>query len=321
MEVSAIVGVDVGGTAIKMALLSPAGEILHQFQQPTPVAQGEDGVIEKINNLVDKLLQETQTDKASLAGIGIGVPGPIDAETGIVQQAVNLGWKNTRLKEKLEKLAHVPVFVENDANAAALGEMWRGAGQGTKDLVVLTLGTGVGGGIIANGKIIHGVNGVGGEIGHMTMEPTGGPQCNCGKTGCLENYASATAIIREGTLAAEAGKSKPLADLLQKNGQLRAKDIFDAAMAGDETSIAIVDQAAFYLGLACSHLANLLNPGKIVIGGGVSLAGEFLFSRIRQHFRRYVAFPFVAESCQILPATLGNDAGVIGAGWLVRSQL
>jgi glucokinase len=137
----------------------------------------------------------------------------------------------------------------------------------------------------------------------------------------LETYASATAIIREGTLAAQTGKSGKLAQLLAQNGDLKAKDVFDAAYAGDQAAIAVIDQAAFYLGLACSHLANILNPAKIVVGGGVSAAGEFLFSRIRSQFKRFVAFPFVADTCEIVPATLGNDAGVIGAGWLVRSQM
>lgn len=316
-----IVGVDVGGTAIKMALLSWEGDIIHKFQEPTPVSEGENAVIGKINRMADQLLQSQGINKSQLAGIGIGVPGPIDADTGVVQQAVNLHWKNVPLKQKLEELADLPVYVDNDANTAALGEMWRGAGQGAKEMVMITLGTGVGGGVIVNGRVVHGAQGVGGEIGHITMEPTGGPLCNCGKTGCLETYASATAIIREGKRAAETGKSEKLAQLYAQKGDLKAKDVFDAALAGDEAAIAVIDQASFYLGLAFSHLANILNPAKIVVGGGVSAAGEFLFSRMRSEFKRFVAFPFVAESCEIVPATLGNDAGVIGAGWLVRSQM
>lgn len=321
MKSAVIVGVDVGGTAIKMALLSTDGEILHKFQEPTPVTEGEDGVIRKIAAMVSHLLEATGTTKQQVVGIGIGVPGPIDEKTGVVQEAVNLGWKNTPLKQKLEQAAGLIVYVDNDANNAALGEMWRGAGQGAHDLIAITLGTGVGGGVIINSRVVHGVNGVGGEIGHITMTPDGGSLCNCGKTGCLETYASATAIIREGTKAAKDNTSQPLAEILAKTGKIRAKDVFDAAKADDPAALAIVDQVAFYLGFALSHMANLLNPGKIVIGGGVSAAGEFLFSRIRDSFKRYVTFPFVVESCEILPATLGNDAGVIGAGWLVRSQM
>jgi glucokinase len=317
-----IVGIDIGGTAIKMALLSSEGEIISKGLEPTPVAQGEDGVLQKIAEMLHALLAQTQTAKEQVAGIGIGVPGPVDAENGIVREAVNLNWKQpVKLKEKLERLTGLPVYVDNDANNAALGEMWRGAGQGANDLVAITLGTGVGGGVILHGRIIHGINGVGGEIGHMTMEPTGGPLCNCGKTGCLETYASASAVIREGLKAAQDGTSPQLARILSQHGKIKAKDVLDAAKAGDEASVAIVDQAAFYLGLALSHLANVLNPAKFVLGGGMSAAGEFLFSRIRDVFRRYVTFPYVADSCEILPAKLGNDAGVIGAGWLVRSRM
>jgi glucokinase len=316
-----IVGVDVGGTAIKMALLSTQGEILYKTQEPTPVAEGEDSVLRKISDMMHAMLEQTQTAKEQVAGIGVGVPGPVDAENGIVRDAVNLHWKQpVRLKEKLERLTGLPVYVDNDANNAALGEMWRGAGQGAKDLIVITLGTGVGGGVIVHGRIVHGMNGVGGEVGHITMEPAGGPACNCGKTGCLETYASASAIIREGLKAAQEGTSPQLAGILSQHGKIRAKDVLDAAKSGDEAAVAIVDQAAFYLGLALSHLANVLNPSRIVIGGGMSAAGEFLFSRVRDAFRRYVTFPYAADSCEILPATLGNDAGVIGAGWLVRSQ-
>jgi glucokinase len=315
-----LAGIDIGGTAIKAALLNLDGDILLKESLPTPVEQGEDGVLTRIAEMVEELLARQGLTKASLAGIGVGVPGPVEEETGMVYQAVNLGWTQTPLKEKLERLSGVPVYVDNDANNAALGEMWRGAGQGAKDLVMVTLGTGVGGGVIINGKVVHGVRGVGGEIGHITMEPQGGPPCNCGKTGCLETYASATAIIREGILAAQEGESTALANILRQNGTLTAKDVFDAAKAGDPGARKVVEKAAHYLGLGLSHIANLLNPSKIVIGGGVSAAGEFLLERVRQSFLRY-SFSHAGTSCEIVPAILGNDAGVIGAGWLVRSQL
>jgi len=305
-----------------MALLSADGDILLKDEQPTPVSEGEDGVIAKISDMVHQLLQQAGLEKERVAGIGMGIPGPVDAENGIVRQAVNLHWKQpVNLREKLGRAAGLPVYVDNDANTAALGEMWRGAGQGARDLIAITLGTGVGGGVIVDGNIVHGVNGVGGEIGHITMEPTGGPRCNCGKTGCLETLASATAIIREGTRAAQEGSSPVLAKALADHGSIQAKDVLDAAKAGDQAALAIVDQVTFYLGLALSHLANILDPSKIVVGGGVAYAGEFLFSRIRETFSRYVTFPYMVDTCQIVPATLGNDAGVIGAGWLVRASM
>lgn len=314
-----IVGVDVGGSSIKMALLSAEGEILHKLEEPTPA--GEDNAIEKIDQTITYILKNANVAKAQVAGVGVGVPGPVQAGTGFVFQVVNLGWKQTPLKEKLEKLTGLPVYVDNDANVAALGEMWKGAGLGAKDMVMITLGTGVGGGVILGGKVINGINGVGGEIGHITMTPKTGPLCNCGKTGCLETYASATAFIRQGTELAKSGKSPQLAAVLAEKGKLRAKDLFDAAHAGDREAIAVIDEAALYLGLAFSHLANILDISKIVVGGGVSAAGEFLFSRIRKEFANYIVFPFLADTCEILQATLGNDAGVIGAGWLVHDQM
>ncbi|WP_139492171.1 ROK family glucokinase [Brevibacillus dissolubilis] len=315
-----IVGVDIGGTGIKVALLNTNGDILHKSSEPTPVAAGEDSVISKIVEMTNGLLQKENASMERVVGIGIGVPGPVEADTGVVLEAVNLHWKNTPLKAKVEGLTGVPAYVDNDANAAALGEMWRGAGQGAKDLVAVTIGTGVGGGVIIGGEIVHGVSGVGGEIGHMTIVPEGGPQCNCGKTGCLETLSSATAIIREGEQAARSGESTALAAALEAKGKLTAKDVFDAALAGDTGAVGVVDRAAFYLGFGMSHLGNVLNPAKIVIGGGVSAAGEFLFSRIRESFDKYT-WAYAAENCEILPATLGNDAGVIGAGWLVRAKM
>ncbi|MGG1663402.1 ROK family glucokinase [Brevibacillus sp. NRS-1366] len=317
-----IVGVDVGGTAIKMALITPGGEMMAKTQEPTPVALGEDGILQKITSMMNQLLQKHDYTREQVLGIGVGVPGPIDAKSGVVLQAVNLHWKKpVPLIEKLSELTGLPVAVDNDANIAALGEMWRGAGQGAQDLVLITVGTGVGGGVILHGNVISGINGVGGEIGHITMTPGSGPDCNCGKTGCLETYTSATAIIREGRLAVANGTSPMLAKVLAVTGNIKAKDVLYAANAGDQAALAIVDQVGFYLGLAISHLAIVLNPAKFVIGGGVAAAGEILFSRIRASFARFIPFSYVVESTEILPAMLGNDAGVYGAGWLIRSKM
>ncbi|MCR8963931.1 ROK family glucokinase [Brevibacillus halotolerans] len=311
-----IVGVDIGGTTIKIALLDPNGEIITKTQIPTPVSEGEDAIIGQMTNTIDQLMAEQGFTKEEAYGIGIGVPGPVDTDTGFVYEAVNLGIKDTALKAKTEALTGLPTYVENDANAAALGEMWCGAGQGTDNLVAITLGTGIGGGIIIDGKIVHGVKGVGGEIGHVTVNPDG-PLCNCGKKGCMERYGSATAIIVGIETAAKEGRSAYLAKQLTEKGSLTAKDAFDAATEGDLAAQEVIDQAAFYTGFGLSHIANLLNPAKIVIGGGVSAAGDALFSLIRKSFDTYT-WKIAADSCEILPATLGNDAGVIGAGWLVK---
>ncbi|MGG1444387.1 ROK family glucokinase [Brevibacillus laterosporus] len=311
-----IVGVDIGGTTIKIALLDPNGKIITKTQIPTPVPEGEDAIIQQMTSTIDQLMAEQGITKEEAYGIGIGVPGPVDTDTGFVYEAVNLGLKDTALKAKTEALTGLPTYVENDANAAALGEMWCGAGQGTDNLVAITLGTGIGGGIIIDGKIVHGVKGVGGEIGHVTVNPDG-PLCNCGKKGCMERYGSATAIILGIEKAAKEGRSTYLAKQLAEKGSLTAKDAFDAAAEGDIVAQEVIDQAAFYTGFGLSHIANLLNPAKIVIGGGVSAAGDVLFRLIRKSFDSYT-WKIAADSCEILPATLGNDAGVIGAGWLVK---
>ncbi|AYB40014.1 ROK family glucokinase [Brevibacillus laterosporus] len=311
-----IVGVDIGGTTIKIALLDPNGKIITKTQIPTPVPEGEDAIIQQMTSTIDQLMAEQGFTKEEAYGIGIGVPGPVDTDTGFVYEAVNLGLKDTALKAKTEALTGLPTYVENDANAAALGEMWCGAGQGTDNLVAITLGTGIGGGIIIDGKIVHGVKGVGGEIGHVTVNPDG-PLCNCGKKGCMERYGSATAIILGIEKAAKEGRSTYLAKQLTEKGSLTAKDAFDAAAEGDIAAQEVIDQAAFYTGFGLSHIANLLNPAKIVIGGGVSAAGDVLFRLIRKSFDSYT-WKIAADSCEILPATLGNDAGVIGASWLVK---
>lgn len=218
------------------------------------------------------------------------------------------------MKNLLEAETSLPVVVDNDANMAAIGEMWKGAGNGAKNLVCVTLGTGVGGGVIANGQIVRGTNGAGGEIGHITSIPDGGAACNCGKTGCLETIASATGIVR---IAKEKLTNSEADSILRQAEHVTAKDVFDAAKANDRLALEIVDFVTFHLGLALAHVANALNPEKIVIGGGVSKAGDILVQHTGHYFRRF-AFPRVAEGASIVTATLGNDAGVIGGAWLAK---
>jgi glucokinase len=259
--------------------------------------------------------------KEGVLGIGMGAPGPVNVKTGIIDGAFNLGWKSEYpLQQILEEKTSIPVFVDNDANCAALGEMWKGAGVGTKELVCLTLGTGIGGGVISNGHIIHGIKGASGEIGHITAIPTGGAPCNCGKTGCIETIASATGIARMATeklkIETEDGE---LLRIFTKNGKVSAKDVLDSARNGDRLANEVVNEVALYLGLAISHIANTLNPEKIVLGGGVSKAGEILLKPVNEYFVKY-SFNRVASSTTLTLATLGNDAGVIGAAWLVVNK-
>lgn len=316
-----IIGVDLGGTTTKLAFVSLYGEILHKWEIPTDISDQGKYITVNIAKAIDAKLEELGEPKSRILGMGMGAPGPVNFVNGSIYEAVNLGWKDYPLKDLLEVETSLPAFIDNDANIAALGEMWKGAGNGAKDLVCVTLGTGVGGGIIANGALVHGVSGAAGEIGHITVVPENGAPCNCGKKGCLETVASATGIVRlaEEALAQYTGKSM-LHDKMGNNEKLSSKDIFDCAQEGDQLAEEIIQQVSRYLGLGLANIANGLNPEKIIIGGGVSQAGSQLLNPVREWFRKYT-FPRVRESTEIDIATLGNDAGVIGAAWLVKNYL
>ncbi|MDE3839592.1 glucokinase [Bacillus methanolicus] len=317
-----IVGVDLGGTTTKIAFISMNGEILYKWEIPTDKSDSGKKITTNIAKAIDQKLEELGHPKSKLIGIGMGAPGPVNLTTGIVYEAINLGWENDYpLKDLLETETFLPAVIDNDANCAALGEMWKGAGNGAKDLVCVTLGTGVGGGVIANGDIVHGISGAAGEIGHITSKPVGGVPCNCGKTGCLETIASATGIVRiANEKLAEKENIGKLAERRAQNGTITAKDVFDCARNHDPLANEIIDEVAYHLGLALASAANTLNPEKIVLGGGVSKAGEVLLKPVKEYFKKF-AFPRVAVSTEILLATLGNDAGVIGAAWLVKNKI
>lgn len=317
-----IVGVDLGGTTTKLAFISMDGEIIHKWEIPTDNSNEGQNITKNIANTIDEKLEELSFLKGNLIGIGMGAPGPVDYETGVILNVVNLGWNDKfPLKASLEKATSLPAAIENDANCAALGEMWKGAGNGAKDLVCVTLGTGVGGGVIANGNIVQGINGAAGEIGHITSIPDGGAACNCGKTGCLETVASATGIVRLAMVELKKDElTGELALKLRENGQITAKDVFDSARNGDALAIRALDEVSFHLGFALANIANTLNPEKIVLGGGVSKAGAILIESVKEKFGKF-AFTPVRESTKLALATLGNDAGVIGAAWLIKNKL
>lgn len=317
MENKWLAGIDIGGTTIKMAFISFNGDIVEKWEIPTNKHEnGKDIPADIAKSIFIKLTQHGQT-KDSLLGAGVGAPGPINDEDGSVYVGVNIGWNNFPLKERLQEELALPVVVDNDANVAALGEMWKGAGDGAKDMLCVTLGTGVGGGVIVNGDILHGVNGAAGEIGHITTVVENGALCNCGKTGCLETVASATGIVR---LANEVLKTTNSPSKLRNYNPITSKDIFDSAKEGDQLAKKIVEKVAFYLGLSIANVANVTNPKKIVIGGGVSKAGDTLLDPVKQQFHQF-AFPRVAEGAELAIANLGNDAGVIGAAWLVKNKI
>lgn len=254
-------------------------------------------------------------------GIGMGSPGAVDRNKKTVTGAFNLNWKETQeVGSVIEKETGIPFAIDNDANVAALGERWVGAGANNPDVVFVTLGTGVGGGVIADGNLIHGVAGAGGEIGHMVVEPDTGFECTCGTIGCLETVASATGVVRVARRLAEGYEGDSSIKAAIDNGDnVSSKDIFEAAQNDDSFANSVVDKVCFYLGLATANIANLLNPDSVVIGGGVSAAGEFLRSRVEANFKKYT-FPQVRQSTQIKLAELGNDAGIIGAASLARPE-
>ncbi|WP_216827698.1 ROK family glucokinase [Alkalihalobacterium elongatum] len=321
MEERWLVGVDIGGTTIKLAFVTTDGELVTKWEIPTDKTKNGHRIPTDIAKSIDQKMLELNVPKGTLLALGVGAPGPVNFTDGSIEVAVNLGWEHFPLKALLEKETALPVVVDNDANLAALGEMWKGAGAGANDMIFVTLGTGVGGGIISNGKIVHGLNGAGGEIGHITSVIKDGASCNCGKKGCLETIASATGIVR---LALEEVSTTThftrLKDVFEETQTLTAKDVLDLAKEEDGPAKKVIDEVALYLGLALANLANGLNPEKIVIGGGVSKAGDTILAPIKEYFVSF-AFPRVFDGIDITIATLGNDAGVIGAAWLANMSV
>lgn len=309
MKQELFAGIDIGGTSVKLAFLTRTGDIVKKWEIPTDRQDNGARIVEDIALSISKELPS----ESFLLGAGVGAPGFIEMETGFIYHAVNIGWRDYPLKDELEQALGVVVRIDNDANLAALGEKWKGAGGGTNEQLFVTLGTGVGGGIITRGQILHGENGMGGEIGHITSIREGGSPCNCGKLGCLETVSSATGMVR---LAKERLAHNGSSSLSQQDEKtLTTKDLFEAAAKGDAVAQDVIEEAIDHLGYAIANLANSLNPAKIVIGGGVSKAGESLLKPLRKVFNQY-ALKRVAESAEIKQAHLGNDAGIYGAVWL-----
>lgn len=311
-----LIGIDLGGTTVKFAILTLAGEIQQKWSIETNIVDEGSHIVPDIIESINHHLALYGMDSQDFVGIGMGTPGSVDREKGTVIGAYNLNWKTLQpVKEKIEAGTGIAFAVDNDANVAALGERWKGAGENNPDVVFITLGTGVGGGIVAAGNLLHGVAGCAGEIGHVTVDPNGF-ECTCGKRGCLETVSSATGVVRVARNLAEAyaGDSK-LKSMLDDGEDVSSKDVFELAQSDDLLALKVVDKVCFYLGLACGNLGNTLNPDSIVIGGGVSAAGEFLRSRVEKYFKEFT-FPQVQESTSIKLAELGNEAGVIGAASL-----
>ena len=301
-----VFGVDIGGTTVKIGLFSIEGELLDKWEITTRTDEGGAYILSDIAESVKAKMQDKEITTEDVKGVGMGVPGPVK-EDGTVIKCVNLGWGIFNAAEELSKLLGLPVKAGNDANMAALGEMWQGGGKGHKNVVCVTLGTGVGGGIILGGKMLAGVNGAGGEIGHITIDPEETDACNCGKKGCLEQYASATGIVRMANKLLNAS-DKP--SKLREVQYISAKEIFDAAKTGDELSLSLVEELGKKLGFALASIACVVDPEIFVIGGGVSRAGAILIDTTKKYFQQY-AF-HACKNTEFELAKLGNDAGMYG---------
>ena len=305
-------GIDVGGTTVKMGLFTTEGELLDKWEIPTRKEDGGAYILNDVAASVEAKLAEKNIAKDDVAGAGIGVPGPT-LDTGYVSICVNLGWKDKNPANELSELLSIPVKAGNDANVAALGEMWKGGGEGYLDVVLLTLGTGVGGGIIINGEIAPSHRGVGGELGHITVNPDEEDTCNCGNHGCLEQYASATGVVRIAKKLLAASKEESSLRALET---VTAKDVFDAAKAGDSLAVKAVEVLGKYLGLVVANVALTVDPDVFVIGGGVSKAGQVLIDVITKYYHKFAVI-IGDKKAPVVLAKLGNDAGIYGAARMV----
>lgn len=302
-----VFGVDVGGTTVKMGLFTVEGELLDKWEIKTRTEDGGVKVLPDIAESIKKTIADKNIAADDVKGVGIGVPGPVK-EDGTVLKCANLGWGILNVEDELKKLVGYPVKAGNDANVAALGEMWQGGGKGHENLVMVTLGTGVGGGIILNGKMLFGVNGAGGEIGHICVDESETETCGCGNKGCLEQYTSATGVVR---LTNRALVTTNKVSSIRELDEITAKDVFDAAKAGDELALEIVEKHGQILGRTLAQIACVADPEIFVIGGGVSRAGDILIDTVAKYFERY-AF-HACRGTEFAIATLGNDAGIYGA--------
>lgn len=308
------IGIDVGGTSVKIGLFETDGTLLEKWEVKTRKEENGRYILADVaDSIKGKMLEKNLSLKEDIAGAGLGVPGPVMPD-GSVEVCVNLGWRNVNPQKELSALLDgITVKTGNDANVAALGEMWQGGGKGYRDLIMITLGTGVGGGVILDQKILPGRHGLAGEIGHIHVRDEEWEHCNCGGVGCVEQIASATGIAREARrkMAADGRPSM----MREFGDQVTAKDVLDAAKAGDELANEVMDVVSRYLGLALGQAALIVDPEIFVIGGGVSKAGQFLLDKIYEHYDYFT--PISKNKAKIGLATLGNDAGIYGAARLI----
>ncbi len=320
MEKKYIVGIDLGGTKISGAVSDKDGKLLYMKTIDTLASEGSVNVIGRITWLINHVLSELNISNEDVFGVGIASPGPLNSDEGIIIETPNLPFKNFPLKKAVESATGIKTFIDNDANAAALGEFLFGAGKEAENLIYITVSTGVGGGIIINKKLYRGKSGNAGEIGHMTVEPNG-PRCNCGNYGCLEVMSSGTAIAR---IAKErlnhTENIKNVESLLSTFENITPKEVFECASKGDKLALEVVDYTSNYLGIGIASLINIFDPEMIIIGGGVSKVGDMLFDRLKKVALER-SFEVMSNTVKIVPASLGTDAGLIGALAIVSSKI
>ena len=300
-------GVDLGGTTVKIAYFDETGKMISNWEIPTVTEGHGSQILPDIAASIREYRERNDIKDKDLLGLGIGVPGPVDGK-GVVNRCVNLGWGVFNISDELSRLTGLPVKAGNDANVAALGEFWKGGGKDYDSMVLVTLGTGVGGGIVIEGQLLHGAHGAGAEIGHMVLNRDETAVCGCGKRGCVEQYCSASGIVRMAKKELEASEEESSLRSLDK---MTCKDIFDAGKDGDKLALAVLDQYYAYMGEFLANVCNVVNPAVVVLGGGVSKAGTVLLDGLRPYFHKYVFH--AASNVEFALAALGNDAGAYGA--------
>jgi glucokinase len=318
-KIAHFVGIDVGGQTIKGGVVDDAGRALSTVNVPTEAYRGQEHGLRQMEEAVRRAIQAANLNLADIQAIGVATPGTMDIPAGIILDPPNLHpWKNVPVRKHIAEAFGKPTAFQNDANAAAFGEYWVGAGKGTQSMVLFTLGTGIGCGIILNDRVLEGRHSHGAEVGHIIIEMTNGRMCGCGQPGHLEAYASATAVVKRTHEALiQAGGMSNLSITLRDRGELTARDVFEAAQAGDHVAGKIVEDTAFYLAVGATCMMHTIDPDMVVFGGGMIAAGDGFLERIRHHIRR-LAFPVPAERTQVRYAKLGVDAGFIGAAACAR---
>lgn len=313
------IGIDVGGTNVKIALVDDNGKIIYSNSVPTYAKMGYEYTVNNIKQAIKDLMKETNTTPSDIEGIGFDFPGQVDCKTGVVKLAPNIpGWVNVPIAQMIEDEFHIPTRIDNDVRCAALGELKFGAGRGCENFICITVGTGIGSGIVINGKVVRGATNAAGELGHIKLQMNGGPICGCGDTGCLEAFASGPAIVAMAQEYIKGGKSTKFREMAAvEGGEITPYMVAKAAEEGDPVAKRIFEIVGEYIGIGLTSVINLLNPERVIIGGGVAESGELLLGPIRKTIKER-AMVVAGNAVEIVPAQLSNSAGVIGASMLIE---